>query len=164
MLKGVLGLFFAHKHIYRSAGKVPMFAYFVFEISAIWLFNPLRQIAEENECGHLSTFKHGNIFNLHEFAFIAWRWICSDIFLHHGVELRCGYCAFAVCVYFGCSFKNFEYSLFCQCRCKYDGEICKRGETFAYGSFVVLDSSSRFVGNQIPFVHHYHETLFVTLD
>ena len=35
--------------------------------------DPLRQIAEEHECGYALLFQLGHILDLHKFAFVGWR-------------------------------------------------------------------------------------------
>ena len=94
----MLKLFFAHKDVDRGACESPVLAYLVFKIAAVRLFNPLGQVAEEYECGYGRTLEHGYILYLHELALVAWRRVCGNVFLHHGVELRRGHGAFAVLV------------------------------------------------------------------
>ena len=42
-------LFLSHKNVNRRSGIAPIFAYLVFEVSLVRLFDPLRQVAEEDK-------------------------------------------------------------------------------------------------------------------
>lgn len=58
-----------------------MLADFVLEVSAVGLFHPLRQVAEEDECRNLRALEHGDVFDFDEFAFVAWGREGCDVFL-----------------------------------------------------------------------------------
>ena len=89
-------LFLSHEHIDGCSVEVPVLAYLVLKVAPVWLFDPLWKVAEEDECGYRCLLEHGDVFDFYEFALVGWGWICSDGFLHHGVELRGGHGAFAV--------------------------------------------------------------------
>lgn len=46
-------LFLAHKYINWRPREIPTLTDLVFEITFIWLFNPLGQVAEEYKCWHI---------------------------------------------------------------------------------------------------------------
>ena len=115
-------LFLAHEYVDGGAVEVPFFSDFVLEVAAVGLFDPLRQVAEENEGGYLGSLEHGDIFDFDEFAFVAWGRIGRDDFLHVGVELGCGYCATPSLIYLDGGLEDLEDTLFGQCRGKDDGQ------------------------------------------
>lgn len=80
-------LFFAHEYVDRGSVEIPVFSYFVLQVSPIWFFDPLREVTEEYECGDRRAFEHGHVFYAYEFTFVGWRGICRDYFEHHCVEL-----------------------------------------------------------------------------
>ena len=138
-----------------------MLAYLVFEIAAVWLFYPLGQVAEEDECGHLRAFEHGHIFYFHIFAFVGgWR-ICGYVFEHHAVYFGGGDDALAVFVDLHGGFEHLEDALFCKGRSEDDGEVGKRREAFAYCLAEMVDGGLRFVGYKVPFVHHNDKSFVV---
>lgn len=87
---------FAHEYGDGRAVKFPAFADFVLQVSAVWFFNPLWQVAEEYECRDDGFAQLGDVFDFNKFALVGGWWICGDGFEHVGVELRGGHGAFAV--------------------------------------------------------------------
>lgn len=89
-----------------------MLADFVLQVATIWLLNPLRQVAEEDERRHVRAFEHGDVFDFDEFAFVAWRRICVDVLAQLCVELRSGHGALTVLVDLHGDFQHLEDALF----------------------------------------------------
>ena len=96
-------LFFPHEDVNRSTREVPLLADLILQIAAVWLLNPLWEIAEESErrdvwCGNNNFWillvggssgrlKLGHIFDLDELTLVVWWWISTDNLLHILVEL-----------------------------------------------------------------------------
>ena len=81
------GLFFAHEEGDVGAVEVPVVADLVLEEAAVGLFDPLGQVAEEDEGGYDGVFEHGDVFYLDVFAFVGGgRGLCYDV-EQVGVEL-----------------------------------------------------------------------------
>ena len=157
-------LFLAHEHVDGSAGELPVLAYLVLEVAAVGFLYPLREVAEEDECRHLRAFEHGDIFDFHKLALVAWRGICGDVLLHYGVELRCGHGAAAVLVDFERGFEHLVDSLFGERRSEHDGEVGEGCETFPDGFLEALYGFLGLVFHEVPLVHHHHQSLAVALD
>lgn len=157
-------LFFSHKDIDGRAAVVPCFAYLVLQVAFVGLFDPLRQVAEEDKRGDLCLFEHGDIFYLYVFAFCGgWR-VCLDGREHHFVEFRGGYDALAVLVHLDGCIENFVYALLGNGRGENDGEIGKWRKPVADGILECLDGGRRFVFYQVPFVDAYDQPFAVPLD
>ena len=86
-------LFLAHVYVDRGSREVPVFTNLVFEIAAVGLLDPLREIAEEYKRGYLRSLEHGDIFDLHVLALVGGRGICGYGFRRGGVlyDIRHGY-------------------------------------------------------------------------
>lgn len=123
----------------------------------------MRQVAEEDERRHLRAFEHSYVFDFDEFAFVAWRRICGDVVLQHGVELRCGHRALAVGIDGHGFLEHLVDALLGHSGGKDDGEVGKGRESLADGGLVVLDGGCRLVLDEIPLVHYHHDAFLVAL-
>lgn len=81
------GLFLAHEYVDRSTVEIPFLPYLVLKIAAVWLLDPLRQVAEEYECRYRRAFEHGDILDFDELAFVCWGRVGRYDLEHICVEL-----------------------------------------------------------------------------
>lgn len=156
--------FVAHEDRDRGAVEVPVFAYLVFQKTAVGFLDPLWQITEEYECRDDGLLEHRDIFYLHEFAFVAGRRSDCDLLKHVGVELGGRYDAAAVLVDVDCCLQHLVDALFCDGRGEDDREVGEGGELAAYGLFETFLGLKGAVFGDIPFVDADHKTLLVALD
>lgn len=73
--------FIAEVKFDRRTGELPVLANFVFEVTTIRLFDPLRKVAEEYKRRHARILEHGDVLDFDVLTFVGWRRIGSDIFL-----------------------------------------------------------------------------------
>ena len=80
-------LLLAEKQVDGCAMQVPVVAYLVLEVALVGVLDPLRQVAEEDEGGHVCALEHGDVLDLDILALdCGWR-VGLDIGLQHVVEL-----------------------------------------------------------------------------
>ena len=141
-----------------------MLAYLVFEIAAIGLLYPLRQVAEEDKCRHGCFLEHGDILDFHIFAFVGWWRIGCDVFLKNSVEFVGGDDALAVVIdLYGC-LEHLEYALLCEGRPEDDGEVYKWSEALANSVLKCFDGCLGLILDKVPFVDTYNKAFLIFLD
>ena len=118
--------------------QVPILAYLVLQETLVGIFDPLRQVAEEDKRWHMRTLEHGDIFNLHILTFYGRGRERLDEFLHHIVELRCRNGDVAVVVHVNGRLQHLVDALLGERRTKDDGEVGERGEALADGGLEVV--------------------------
>ena len=156
-------LFFSYDDVDGCPREVPLRTYLVLEEVFIRVFNPLREIAEENKCGDGRSFQLRYILYFHVFAFIGRWWIILDDGKHFLIEFGRGDVAMTIFIYFRRAFENFEYPLLGQCRCIHDREIGEWSEAGTYGVFKGFDGLCTFVFHKIPFVNAHDQSFFIFL-
>ena len=57
-------LFLAEKQVDNGSVQVPVLANLVVEVALVRILDPLRQVAEEDEGGHMGTLEHGDVLDL----------------------------------------------------------------------------------------------------
>ena len=80
-------LFLAEEQVDDSSVQVPVLPDLVLEVALVGVLDPLRQVAEEDEGGHMGTLKHGDVFDFDIFALDSGRRVGLDGLLQHVVEL-----------------------------------------------------------------------------
>ena len=77
----------AEEEIDDSAVQVPVLPDLVLKIPLVGIFDPLRQVAEEDEGGHVCTLEHGDVLDFDILALDGGRRIGLDVGLKRVVEL-----------------------------------------------------------------------------
>ena len=67
--------------------QVPVLSNLVLDIPLVGVLDPLREVAEEDECGHVCSLQHGDVLDLDIFSLHSGGRIGLDIGLQHVVEL-----------------------------------------------------------------------------
>ena len=80
-------LFLAEEQIDDGSVQVPILTNLVLEITLVGVPDPLRQVAEEDEGGHMGTLEHGDVLDLDIFSLHSGGRIGLDVGLQHVVEL-----------------------------------------------------------------------------
>ena len=148
--------FIAEVEFDGRTGELPVLANLVFEIAAVGLFDPLGQVAEEDEGGHACILKHGYVLDFDVLTLVGWRRICGDVFLQGAVEGGGGHGLAAVLVDLACGFHHLVDALLGEGGGEDDGEVGEGSESRANRFLEVLDGGLRFVGGDVPLVHHNH--------
>ena len=80
-------LFLAEEEVDGRAMQVPVLTDFVLQVALVGILDPLRQVAEEDERGHMGSLEHGDVFDLDILALDCGRREGGDVGLQHVVEL-----------------------------------------------------------------------------
>ena len=110
--------------------QVPVFADLVFKISLVGVPDPLGQVAEEDERGHVCALEHRDVLDLYILALDRWWREGGDVGLQDVVELRGGYGQVTVVVDVEGRLQHLVDALLGERRAKDDGEIGKGCKTF----------------------------------
>ncbi len=156
--------FVAEEEADGGAGEVPVLADLVLEVAAVGFLDPLGEVAEEDEGGHLCVFEHGDVLYLDELSFVGGGREGGDVFLEHAVDLGGGDGAAAVLVYVDGGLYHLVDALFGECGAEDYGEVGEGCEALADGGFEVLDGGLRLVGGDVPFVDYHDDAFLVALD
>ena len=131
-------LFFPEEDVDGSAKQVPVLANLVLQVALVGILDPLRQVAEEDERGHVSPLQHGDVLDLDIFSLDS-RWREGlDVGLQDVVELRGGNGDTAVVIDVDRRLEHLVDALLGERRAKDDGEIGERGKAVADGGLEVV--------------------------
>ena len=108
-------LLLAEEQVDYRAVQVPVLAYLVLQVALVGVLDPLRQIAEEDECGHMGALEHRDVLDLDIFALDGRWWEGLDVGLQQVVELRGGNRGATVVIDVNRCLEHLVDALLCQC-------------------------------------------------
>ena len=134
-------LFLTEEQVDGCSVQVPVLAYLVLKVALVGVSNPLRQVAEEDERGHIGALEHGDVLDFDIFPLDGRRRECRDVGLQRVVQLRCGDGRAAVVVHLDGRLQHLVDALLGERRPEDDGEVGERGEALADSSLEVVKST-----------------------